>query len=403
MATVFRKVYLNSEYYGLYRVTSDKTVSVESYYTQSDFHMLITVDTEASSSLGIDTDNYTFEGLYFDEAFTNEVDINHYYQNLDGETYIDVDETFTYNGYKWNDYGGMIYLYENWTLTGDSSEEEEETTSISTTEILVVGHADVTHTFYAYPESGSSYLQYVTDEDTGEVCLRFTDTAPASYVSLSNVDTTLYKNQGFYLDSAHTISYITNGKVSGDLLPYLVNIEDENSYWQTTYPNQTHILYIYEDWDLIESEDDSSNDSTDNNDDNSTGDETTDNSSSTTKTVPVCFKIGAVDYSMYVNELKVVSTATYNKQTNANGDSFVDYINHKRTIEVGIIPLNNTIMALLLNDIDRFSVSLTFLNPQTGELETDVRCIIPKSNVEYYTIQSNKISFKAFSLSFIEL
>ena len=51
------------------------------------------------------------------------------------------------------------------------------------------------------------------------------------------------------------------------------------------------------------------------------------------------FKINNVDYSMYVNELKVSKDVNYNAQTNAAGDTVVDYVNKKRTIEVGIIPL----------------------------------------------------------------
>ena len=51
------------------------------------------------------------------------------------------------------------------------------------------------------------------------------------------------------------------------------------------------------------------------------------------------FKINDIDFSDYVNELKINKSANYNVQTNAAGDSVVDYINKKRTIEVGIIPL----------------------------------------------------------------
>ncbi len=115
------------------------------------------------------------------------------------------------------------------------------------------------------------------------------------------------------------------------------------------------------------------------------------------------FKIGDIDFSMYVNELKVNKEANYNAQTNAAGNTVVDYINSKRTIEVGIIPVDNADMVKLQNALDAFSVSITFLNPQTNELEENVSCIIPKSNVDYYTIQSNKVLFNAFRLEFIEL
>lgn len=115
------------------------------------------------------------------------------------------------------------------------------------------------------------------------------------------------------------------------------------------------------------------------------------------------FKIGDTDYSMYVNELVVNKEANYNAQTNAAGDTVVDYINHKRTIDVGIIPLDDTVMAQLQDDIDAFNVSISFRNPQTNLLEEDVNCIIPSSNIEYYTIQVNKVMYKAFTLSFTEL
>ena len=115
------------------------------------------------------------------------------------------------------------------------------------------------------------------------------------------------------------------------------------------------------------------------------------------------FKINSKDFSKYVNELKVNVDVNYNAQTNAAGDSVVDYVNKKRSIEVGIIPLNDEAMAELQAAIDAFNVSISFRNPLTNELEDGVNCIIPSFGVEYYTIQVGKVSYKAFSLSFIEL
>lgn len=115
------------------------------------------------------------------------------------------------------------------------------------------------------------------------------------------------------------------------------------------------------------------------------------------------FKIGSNDYSMYTNELKVETNTTYRAQTNAAGDTVVDNQKSKRTIEVGIIPLNDTTMKNLQADIAGFKVNLSFLNPATGVLENDVLCIIPSNEVEYYTIQTNNVSFKAFNLKFTEL
>ena len=114
------------------------------------------------------------------------------------------------------------------------------------------------------------------------------------------------------------------------------------------------------------------------------------------------FKIGDIDFSMYVNKLTITKEANYNALVNAAGNTVVDYINKKRVIEVGIIPLDNAAMANLLTAIDAFSLSISFLNPETGALET-IACIIPNSNVDYYTIQAGNTSFKAFTLEFIEL
>lgn len=115
------------------------------------------------------------------------------------------------------------------------------------------------------------------------------------------------------------------------------------------------------------------------------------------------FKIGDTDYSKYVNALKVNKIAYYNSQTNARGDTVVDYINQKRTITVGIIPLDDEAMAQLQTDIDAFNVSISFRNPKTNALEEGVNCIVPEDEVEYYTIQANKVMYNAFEITFIEL
>lgn len=106
---------------------------------------------------------------------------------------------------------------------------------------------------------------------------------------------------------------------------------------------------------------------------------------------------------MYVNELKVNDAVNYNAQTNAAGDTVVDYINRKRTVEVSIIPLEDgTVVKGLLEKLSAFNVSISFRNPQTGELET-INCIIPSNDIEYYTIQDVRVMYKAFSLTFTEL
>lgn len=113
-------------------------------------------------------------------------------------------------------------------------------------------------------------------------------------------------------------------------------------------------------------------------------------------------KINNIDFSGYCNALNVDKQANYNARTNASGDTVVEYINSKRKIEVGIIPLPDEDMIKLQAEINKFSVALTYLNPLTNDLET-INCIIPKNKVEYYTIQTNNVSYNGLTLEFDEL
>ena len=115
------------------------------------------------------------------------------------------------------------------------------------------------------------------------------------------------------------------------------------------------------------------------------------------------FKIGEQDFSHCVSSLKVTRSNNYNAQTNAAGDTVVDYINRKRGFEVGIIALDDADMKKLMSAIDNFNVSISYRDPQTGALVEGVNCIIPDTDIEYYTIQNRKVSFKACTLKFTEL
>lgn len=115
------------------------------------------------------------------------------------------------------------------------------------------------------------------------------------------------------------------------------------------------------------------------------------------------FKLNNVDYSMYVNSLEITTNTNYNAQTNAAGNTVVDYINQKRQIKVGIIPLNDVVMASLKNAIDNFNVKISFLNPNTKTIEENVDVIIPSNAIKYYTIQMDKVSFEGLTLTFSEL
>ena len=114
-------------------------------------------------------------------------------------------------------------------------------------------------------------------------------------------------------------------------------------------------------------------------------------------------KINNNDYSAFVNGLKIAKNNVYNSQTNASGDGVIDFINAKRQIEVGIIPLTAEAMKNLQTDIDSFNVLVSFINPKTNTLEENVNCIIPANEVEYYTIQADKTMFNGFSIKLIEL
>lgn len=115
------------------------------------------------------------------------------------------------------------------------------------------------------------------------------------------------------------------------------------------------------------------------------------------------FKIDGYDYSDCVSGLKVASEHQYNAQTNAAGNMVVDYINKKRTITVSMIALDDTKMARLQEDLDKFQVSLSYRDLRTNELVDDVICIVPINEIEYYTIQAGKVMYNAFELEFIEM
>lgn len=115
------------------------------------------------------------------------------------------------------------------------------------------------------------------------------------------------------------------------------------------------------------------------------------------------FKINDIDFSHCVNELIVKNATVYRAQTNAAGNTVVDRAKTKRIIEVGIIPLEDADRVTLMNEVNGFQVSLSFMNPNTGILEENVVCIIPESEIEYYTIRADKVMTRAYKLEFTEL
>lgn len=115
------------------------------------------------------------------------------------------------------------------------------------------------------------------------------------------------------------------------------------------------------------------------------------------------FKINGKDYSKYVNKLQVGTEHFYKSMTTAAGNTLIKYINTKRVLEVGIIPLDASAMAQLMQDINDFQVLISFRDPATNNITENIKCYIPIHLVEYYTIQAGKAQFKAFSLQIKEM
>ena len=117
----------------------------------------------------------------------------------------------------------------------------------------------------------------------------------------------------------------------------------------------------------------------------------------------IYFKIGNIDYSKYVSGLTVTKNTNYNGLTNAAGDTVVDFLNQKRTIDVVIIPLDVAKLNSLLTAIDSFNMTINFYDPKTNKISENVNVIIADYSVEYYTIQDTKQMVQAFTLTFVEL
>lgn len=113
------------------------------------------------------------------------------------------------------------------------------------------------------------------------------------------------------------------------------------------------------------------------------------------------FKINNTDLSDYVAQLKIKKTNNYTAQTNAAGNSVVDYINEKREIQVEIIPLEEKDFRIVLAAIV-FNPTIYYRDPMTGEL-SNANCIIDNNSIDYYTIQQNRVMYKKMTLKFTEL
>ena len=114
-------------------------------------------------------------------------------------------------------------------------------------------------------------------------------------------------------------------------------------------------------------------------------------------------KINNVDFSDCVAMLKVGKQQKFKSMETAAGNLLVKPINSKYVLEVGFIPLTVEDMRRLQPHINKLTVSISFLAPDTNELKT-INCMLSTQLVEYYTIQQNgEILYKPFSLQFQQL
>jgi hypothetical protein len=114
------------------------------------------------------------------------------------------------------------------------------------------------------------------------------------------------------------------------------------------------------------------------------------------------FFINNIDLSSIVNSLVVSEQVNYTSQTNANGDTIADYINSKKVVKVGIIPITTETTTYLKSLVGQFDTTIKYLDPDTNELH-EIECILPQKEFTYYTIKNNVSLLKQFELTFYEL
>lgn len=113
-------------------------------------------------------------------------------------------------------------------------------------------------------------------------------------------------------------------------------------------------------------------------------------------------EIDGVDVSKMVNGLSVEKAHQYNAQTNAAGDTVVDYINMKRTVAVGFRAMGADEMSELQALLEPFTVALSYRDPATDALE-EINAIAPKIETDIYTTAGDNVIYNEFTVSFEEL
>lgn len=108
------------------------------------------------------------------------------------------------------------------------------------------------------------------------------------------------------------------------------------------------------------------------------------------------FKINGHDYSKYVYNLGVETQHIYNGGTKTNGQDWAVLKYTRVVLTVGIIPLDEDIMAQLQEDLAKFSVNVSYRDPKTNALKENVKCIIPVYHTDYYNLAGRGKMYKGF-------
>lgn len=117
---------------------------------------------------------------------------------------------------------------------------------------------------------------------------------------------------------------------------------------------------------------------------------------------PTILKIGSYNASGLVSGLKVgyETLVSDSSGRNANGDTVLDIINMKRKLYVTLRHTTFTEMMDFLEAVDDYQVSVTYLDPKTGTVQT-IDAYTGTPEPEYYNV--SKTIFKPMTLNFIEL
>lgn len=114
--------------------------------------------------------------------------------------------------------------------------------------------------------------------------------------------------------------------------------------------------------------------------------------------------INGTDVSQLVATMKVGKETLVSDASgrNAIGDSFIDIVNRKYKVYVGFRYMTAAEMQQLLTLIQDYVITVGFLSPYTGSMET-ITAYTGTPEPDYYTVQEGHILVKPMELNFIEL